>query len=414
MVTVSKKLSEFVRPSEHSTFSPSSMDRFIMCPASLRICKDVPQEEEQDYSKEGTLAHTVAETFFYSTMLDIPMPNDLINEMNLWPKSMNDMAIGASFYANEVRTWLAHPEIGEVLWYGLERGVPIVPEESCFGTGDCIIVGTKGAAVIDYKFGRKRVHADSMQLRAYAAGVLKHLSDVPEDYRIFTVIVQPRVDLAASVHCYMKEEIESFFSSITDMIRRSKNPSELPIRGDKKHCFWCPASRTKDPAFKCPAIKQELDTISAEDFRGYLIGSSGEVESIGPNARRDESLKKLIAFAPIIKQAAEKAQQELEFRLERGEVIEGVKLADVEGKRYWRYDDQRMSKMLEDAFDKLKDSTMTVIPATVKLKTIGEIEKVIGKDKLEDFTTRPVKKEIVLEDAETLKLRKQFLDYEDI
>lgn len=410
MIKISDKFINFRRPSDHSTFSPSSMERFINCPASLRLCSSIPTEEEQDYSKEGTLAHKIAEAYFYANMLDVTLPKSLIAEAQQW-KSYDEMINGAQAYTSELETWLNHIEVGRILWYGLEVATPIIPEEGCYGTGDCVIIGSRSCVIIDYKFGRKKVHADSMQLRAYAAGVLAHLENVPDDYRIYAVIVQPRVDYASTVHCYSKDQVEEFFLEIKSMIERAKDPSEQPFRGDKKHCFWCPASRTKDPAHKCPAIRKELDVVSAEDFRGYLIGSSGEIEKLGPDPKRDFALKKLIAFAPVIEQAAKKAREEFEFRIERGEVIEGFEYQEVLGNRVWRYDDQRIAQALAETFEKMEGKCFKVVPETKKLLTISEVEKIVGKNKLDQFVVRPVKKELVLVDEEQLKIRKQFLEY---
>lgn len=410
MIKVSDKLKNFKRPSDHSTFSPSSMDRFINCPASLRLCSTIPQEDEQDYSREGTLAHKVAENYFYAEMLGAQLPKSILDEASAW-KSYDEMISGAQAYTSELETWLNHIEVGNVLWYGLEVATPIIPEEGCFGTSDCVIVGDRSCVIIDYKFGRKKVHADSLQLRAYAAGILAHLENVPDDYRIYSVIVQPRVDFASTVHCYSKDQVEEFFLEIKSMIERAKDPSEQPMRGDKKHCFWCPASRTKDPAHKCPAIKRELDAVSAEDFRGYLIGSSGEIETLGPNAKRDAALIKLIAIAPVIEQAAKKAKEEFEFRFERGEKIEGFEMKEVLGNRVWRYDDERIATMLEEEFEKIKGNAFKTVPETKKLLTITEVEKIVGKNKIDSLIVRPIKKELCLIDEKELEIRKQFLDY---
>lgn len=413
MLTIHPGLINFVRPSEHSTYSPSSMDRLIACPASIKICESIPPEPEADYATEGTIAHSHAEASFYYEMLGAPISYDLSMKVASL-KSSHDILAGSQMYVKEIQSWLGNPEVGRVLWYGLERGVPIFPEKGAFGTGDCIIVGDRGAVVIDYKFGKKKVHADSMQLKAYAAGVLRYLQDVPEDYRIYTVIVQPRVDVAASVHCYSVDEIREFLAVIADMITQSETPNLQPNRGDKKHCFWCPANRTSDPRLKCPALRSELTTVAEEDLRGYLRTLSEPVDSLSQeNTKRDEALKKLIALAPTVAQAAQKAKEEFEFRLNAGEKIPGVAFTATEGDRKWIHSDEAtMWETLANSFPEFKGQLVKNIPATVKLKTLGEIEKLVGKGKLNGLTIKPITKTIELTDDEQSKHRNLFINYE--
>jgi len=412
MLTIHPGLINFKRPSDHSTYSPSSMDRLIACPASVNICKNIPEEPTADYATEGTLAHSYAEAKFYHEMLGAELDQELINSCQPL-KSYHDMVNGADMYVKEVRDWLGNPEMGKVLWYGLEKGVPIFPEDGAFGTGDCIIVGTRSAVIMDYKFGKKKVHADSKQLKAYAAGVLRYLQDVPEDYRIYCVIVQPRVDVAASVHCYSVDEIREFLVVIKDMIVRSKDPNGVVNRGDKKHCFWCPASRTSNPSLKCPALKSELSLVAEEDLRGYLRVLQEPVESVtNSNPKRDESLKRLIALAPAVMQAAQKAKEEFEFRIEAGEKIPGVVFTSTEGNRKWANSDKDTWEALATRFPDIKDQLTKEVPATVKLKGLGEIEKLVGKDKLNGLTMKPISKSLELADDEIMKHANLFIDYQ--
>ena len=63
-VKLSQELVSFVRPSEHSTFSPSGTDRWVACPASIQLSEGIPDETSK-YAIEGTLAHKVCEDYFY-------------------------------------------------------------------------------------------------------------------------------------------------------------------------------------------------------------------------------------------------------------------------------------------------------------------------------------------------------------
>jgi hypothetical protein len=412
MLRVKPELKDFVRPSDHSVYSPSSIERFIECPGSIRVCKDIPEIAAGVYAEEGTMAHTLAELTFYQDMYEIDIPQEVYDEVNTW-KSASDMTQGAYIYSNEVQNWLKNPEVGEVIWFGLEKGIPIFPEEGAFGTGDCTIVGDKACVIIDYKFGKRKVHADAPQLRAYAAGVLRHLENVPSDYRIYTVIVQPRVEFAASVHVYTVEEIEEFTKDIWDMIGETKKPN-APLKRGSKHCFFCPANQTKDPALKCPLIKAEMVTVSEENFQGYLRDISAPVESLSvPSVKRDEALKKLILFAPIIADAAKRAEEEFTYRIEENnESIPGLEIVEAVGRRSWS-DESSVLAALETKFPKLADKFVKIIPESRKLRGIGEVEKILGKSKTEinDLTVSPITRKLKMLDEEQYSLAEKFNNY---
>jgi hypothetical protein len=48
-------------PSEHAKLSPSASERWMTCPASIRMEEQVPPEPESTYAAEGTAAHSLGE-----------------------------------------------------------------------------------------------------------------------------------------------------------------------------------------------------------------------------------------------------------------------------------------------------------------------------------------------------------------
>ena len=48
-------------PNEHATLSPSAAERWLVCPASIRMEATVPPEVESEYAREGTIAHALAD-----------------------------------------------------------------------------------------------------------------------------------------------------------------------------------------------------------------------------------------------------------------------------------------------------------------------------------------------------------------
>jgi len=414
MIKIHPALMNYVRPSEHSKYSPSSMDRIISCPFSVKACENIPNETSI-YSEEGTCAHSVGEALFYKEYFGIEFPIEVSMEMMKWekkiPGSIEEMMGCAQTYVNVIAYWLNNQEeIGDVIWYGLEKGVPIIIEDECFGTGDCLIVGTKGAAIIDYKHGKgKSVNADSIQLRSYAAGIAKHLIDVPEDYRYFSIVVQPRTDIAPKVASYTHDQTMEMLATINETIMISRKPDLYPVEGN--HCFWCPASRTKDPAMKCPIKLMKPLRLAQENFKQFLEDMNTPVANLtDANPKRDEALIKIMSLAPMIKQIAEDGFSEFQYRLEKGEHIPGIEIKEVLGKRQWVFDDPKaMEAAITTNFPTIE--ALKIVPATTKLKTITEIEKEVGKGKAEGLTIKKITKKVVIQDEKVQKVLGELVAY---
>lgn len=388
-------LLNFVRPSPHSTFSPSSADRWLACSYSVEVSKDIPSESSK-YSEEGTVAHSVCEAFFRQQHFDLPFPVEL--QMSMLPYNGDEMMECAAGYYDVIKYWLLNKEdIGDIVWFGLERGIPVFPEEGCFGTADCLIIGTKGAAVIDYKHGKgKNVGAGSLQLKVYAAGVARYLLNVPEDYKIHAVVYQPRTDIAPKETSYTMPDLNLFLGDIWKAIQRSKEKGLEPFEGN--HCFWCPASRTKDINLKCKAIKEKPLKLAQENFGKFLADMNAPItEFDAPNPKRDEAIMKIHALFPLMKRIVEDTTEELMMRIQGGEIIEGIRIIDEIGNRTLNAENDKDAAALIQS--KFGVDPWKVIPETKKLKTITEIEKTLGKNKLDSICVRKVKKKIDIVDG---------------
>lgn len=400
MLKIHESILNFVRPSDHSTFSPSSMDRIIACPYSVSKSVGVPSTSSV-YSEEGTLAHSVCEALFDEKFFMIPFPSKLRMDMVTWdmktPGTSTEMMECAEVYVNVLDYWIKNKnEIGEVLFYGLEKGIPIFPEDGCFGTADCIIIGTKGSAIIDYKHGKgKAVDADSMQLRSYAAGIARHLTNVPEDYVYYSVVVQPRTDFAPKVASYSHDQMINHLNVIQQAIQISRQKDLYPVEGS--HCWFCPLRQTRDLKFKCEAIKNKSLALANEDFNKFLSDMSAPVEEfMGSNPKRDAAIIKIMSLLPLMQQIAKDGEAEMLQRILEGETIEGLSVTTKQGNRTWIHSDEKdMSEVLKEVYPNIE-----LTKKIEKLKTITEIEKEVGKKNFRPtLTMRPESKKLVIQDA---------------
>jgi hypothetical protein len=387
MIQIHNDFLRFKRPSDHSLFSPSSADRWLEtgCSFSVNFAKDIPNLSSK-YSLEGTLAHSVCEAVFRQAYYGLDIPYDL--QMQMLNYDGIEMMDCAHAYVEVLTYWLRNKEqIGEIVHFDLEMGIPVFPEESCFGTGDCIIIGTKGAAVIDYKHGKgKSVSADSLQLKVYAAGVAKYLRDIPEDYLVHAVVFQPRTDMAPKETSYNIPELNQFLGVIWSSIQKSKQVDLAPCEGS--HCFWCPAKRTYDLKLKCPIFLEKPMKLAAENFSQFMVDMSAPIDHIGaPNRKRDEAIIKLRTLYPLIKEVVENSESEFLMRLQDGEVIEGVRMIEALGNRELNGEnDAQKAALIVSVAPEIE--VFKSIPASKKLRTISDIEKEIGKNKLDSICVR--------------------------
>ena len=378
---IHQDLLHFKRPSDHSKYSPSASDRWYLedgkgCAFSVEFAEHIPNIDTV-YSKEGTLAHSVCEAVIRQDHIGIPFPVELQMQMMSWDhQEMMDCAHG---YKDVVNFWLNNPAIGNVIWWGLERGVPVFPEKGCFGTGDCIIIGTLGAVVIDYKHGKgKNVSATSTQLKIYAAGIARYLENPPEGYLVHAVVYQPRTDQFSKDHTYTMPELYECLGIIWKSIEVAESKDLVPIEGN--WCYWCPAKRTTDPKLKCPAILGKPLQMAKENFAGFLNDMNAPIESLGgANPKRDEAIIKLIGLAPLIAQYAKDGKEELQMRIERGEKIPGIKLVEVYGNR------EIVGKNIDEKAQTIRSkfpqiNPVKFVPSSTKMKTLSELEKELGKE----------------------------------
>jgi hypothetical protein len=174
-------------------------------------------------------------------------------------------------------------------------------------------------------------------------------------------------------------------------IIESERKDLAPCEGS--HCFWCPAKRTKDIAKKCPSILGKPERLANERFDSFLSDMYAPVESIvAENPKRDMALLKIHALFPLMKQIVKDSTEEIKMRLEKGEVVYGFTLTPEEGKREISgEDDVQKAKLITEKFG---INPWKEVPATHKLMTITEIEKILGKNKLNVICTKKITKKV--------------------
>ncbi|NCB35955.1 MAG: DUF2800 domain-containing protein, partial [Clostridia bacterium] len=174
----------------HALLGASSAHRWLNCPGSALLTADMA-DTTSPYAEEGTLAHSVCESYARYCLLDAGytvVSGGTDNHSN----ASDEMLDCAGLYVEtilEIAEPLHNPYIALEQRVDYSRWVP-----AGFGTADCIIIGDGTLTVIDYKHGvgNHIEEANNPQLKLYALGALERYQYLYDFSTVRWGIVQPR------------------------------------------------------------------------------------------------------------------------------------------------------------------------------------------------------------------------------
>lgn len=243
----------------HSLLGASSMHRWSVCPGSVRLSADAPPVTNAA-AEEGTEAHAYAAWCIdpeaggrrpYKThFLEYGASNEMIDCVAHYYDYVYDNFDGApDLLMVEQRFDLS----------GVHPG--------CFGTADAVIwkPAAETLVVVDYKHGKKRVHAqDNPQLMYYALGALLNVR-LPAK-RVRMVIAQPRCGGEPIAEWEIDAaDLLDFRMDLVRYARATAAPDAPLVPGD--HCFFCPAGQT------CPAQREKRARNAFDPVDDDLVAS---------------------------------------------------------------------------------------------------------------------------------------------
>ena len=179
----------------HAILSPSSAARWIHCPPSALINAEAGSKDTA-YTREGTLAHAVAELkarkhFLSRDRVMVVAQMQTFRENEAWQEEMDGHT---DTYLEALKDIAA--EFSGKPYVALEQRVDFseyVP--GGFGTADCLMIGGQVLHIIDFKYGRGvEVSAEeNPQLMLYALGALLQYMYFYDIFTVRMTIVQPRI-----------------------------------------------------------------------------------------------------------------------------------------------------------------------------------------------------------------------------
>lgn len=324
---------------DHALLSASSAARWLACPPSAAAAELYPRTGNA-YTREGTLAHQVAEIYANGGTVE---PGE---------KYDREMIHHAEAYRDYIKELQ-----GDKATVLLEQRVdfsPWVPHG--FGTCDCIIIQGSTMTVIDYKYGTGvAVSAvDNPQMMLYALGALNDYGFAYDIEHIETHVYQPRIDNISAHRLTVAELLEWAENTV-------KPTAEVAGKGKGKytpgaHCKFCPH------AGRCRALRD----VCSEYVHAH--GMKVRVPTLAPH-----ELAEALQMEPLISLWLKRIREQALTSMLNGEQIPGWKVVEGKmGNRKWT-DELQVLAALEAAGYPRADVTET------KLLSPANMDKAIGK-----------------------------------
>ena len=373
---------------DHAKLSPSSSERWLTCPGSVRLTQEAFPNGLEDtgsiYAREGTWAHEVAELYARKRMglLTTAQYNSQrrkIKDAVLKDGfDFDDMVRHATGYADLVQELADTAEGTKALTLFENRVHPSVPE--VWGTADCIVVAAEHLYVVDYKYGKGvQVQAEeNPQLKLYALGAINLVQDLLGDEvlgsgKVHALIYQPRVSSEPEWHTYDLPELVAWQDDYAVPQANKALAGTAEVVPSDAACRWCPVEGL------CVARKEQ---VIRQDFGSPdLMSPEDLAEALG-------DLKAIESWCSKVREAA------LELAYRQGVAVPGWKVVRARGVR--KITDKRaaIDLLLEAGFPLEKVQR-------VDTETLSKLDKLVGgKDQLElilgDLIATPEGKETLV------------------
>lgn len=337
---------------DHALLSASSAARWLACPPSA-VAAEIYPEQDTDYTKEGTLAHEVAEW----------MASERSKHENLDKGQDDGVTTEMLEHAQAYRDYIHQQIKGAGATVLLEQRVdfsPWVPEG--FGTCDAIILQGETMTIIDYKYGKGvAVSAkDNPQMKLYALGALNDYGIAFDVKTVEMHIFQPRID-NISVDSLTVEDLLTWAEKTVKPIAEKAAKGKGTYKpGD--HCKFCPH------AGKCRALTKVCTEYV--ETHGIRIG----VETLAPF-----EVAKVLEMKPLLSLWIKRVEAQALTDLLDGIEIPGFKVVEgKQGNRKWT-DELQVAGALSRAGYSMEEYTET------KVLSPAAMDKALGKKKVDEL-----------------------------
>lgn len=354
---------------KHAILSPSSAERWLNCPASVALCKNIP-DETSVYESEGTLAHEFAEQAARCAFRGGPLHlmyevngknpadpitktvEDVYQSQVIPVKTLppDEMFEAAKAYYNTLCALIKVSGGKPPLFAAAEYRVTLselTGEKDAGGTADCVMLLGDTLHIVDFKYG-KGVRVDvegNPQLLLYCIGVYDELVDLGFTIKHCALtICQPRIGNTQSWPVPMDfsfpDPFHAYRNSIAERAARALAlyNGEAPTAEDYPTPFepnlgCCRFCRAKGI---CPCMGKAVTTELAAQFDD----APAEIKAI-PVPDTPERLAKAYSYCDLIDTWVKNVRSRVQTELREGRAVPGYKLVvGSKGKRAWADKDE--------------------------------------------------------------------------
>lgn len=344
----------------HALLGPSSASRWMACPPSVNLTKDMP-DTTSEYAAEGSLAHEIAELKLKKKIVDPGMSTRKFNaemkklkEKELYQEEMQEFT---DIYVDFIQEQMCACE--NTPYVAVEQKVDFsqyVPQG--FGTADCILISGDMIHIIDFKYGRGVVvdAEENPQMLLYTLGAYLAYNFLYDIKRIQMSIVQPRVSHFSSWECDVDYLLSFAEKAKEKALMASEGQGEFQAG---KHCKFCKAKTT------CRTRAEE--NLELEGWQ-YALPPLLKTHEVGHILKKAEDLA---AWAKELKEWA------LSECL-NGNEIPGWKAVHGRGSRSFTDTDEAVKVLVEKGIAE-------ELLYERKYLTLAQMEKVIGKKDFQEM-----------------------------
>lgn len=352
----------------HALLSASGASRWMACTPSA-VLEDGYEEKTSVYAEEGTLAHELAEIKLRSklnqvlgnksTPQETKQRREQVAKVKANPLYSAEMETYTDEYvAYVIGVFIDARKKDPAAVLLIERKLDFsmyVPEG--FGTGDVLILHSNVVIVIDLKYGAgKKVSAfENPQMKLYGVGALNELEMLYDIEEVELVIYQPRMDNISEYKTHVDALLSWVKSEVVEKANLAINGEGELVTGD--HCGFCKHRS------KCKAMYEETKALFDEVKEDIFTTSDEQILEVFEKASRVTSYLEAIK-AHVTQTAIE------------GKKWEGYKVVEGRSNRVISDVEKADALLKKEGF---KDEDIY----NMKLKGLGDLEKLVGKKNFE-------------------------------
>jgi len=348
----------------HALLSASGAHRWINCPPSA-VKEDKLPEKDTIYTKEGTIAHQIAELALqrYCEKISTRKYNSELKKIksdNAY--DYNEMIGHAVDYVDYIHEKVISDDATILIEERLDYSA-YAPEG--FGTGDCVIIQNGILSIIDFKYGKGvAVNAErNPQMMLYALGAIDMYSMFYDFDQVEMNIFQPRIN-NISTYTMSLEELEAWGQSI-------KPIAELALKGEGDfnpgdHCQFCKLKPT------CKYLTEYCMEVIKEDFEdldGHLDIDYLTQEDYAMILSKTDMVKKWLTTVE---------NYAIEHMLSGDLDVPGYKVVEGRSNRKIADEDKLIEVLTDNGFDE-------VLLFERKLLSITNLEKLVKKKQFDEL-----------------------------